>query len=265
MPPAGLQILGRSEAPALVLLHGWLGCKEDWLPLACELAKDYCCLLFDLPGHGQNCTDIEGFQECRLWLQAAFKELGLQEVYLLGYSLGGRVALDYSAHFPEQVKALILESASPGLRSQEEREQRLLQDQQLAERLCSQNYQQFLIQWYQLPLFGKLAQHPDFAQLLQRRQRQKPETLAEVLLGLSPAQQHNYWPWLAQNPMPLLCLVGQQDQKYLQIAQQIVHSHPQTVLQVLNAAHCGHLEDPQNWLQAVKQFLKVQLADSSAG
>ena len=46
--------LGNPSLPRIVFLHGFLGSGSDWLPVTRELQNDYCCLMVDLPGHGER-------------------------------------------------------------------------------------------------------------------------------------------------------------------------------------------------------------------
>ncbi len=104
----------QGDGPPLVLLHGWSMSHAVFSELAGFLAGDYRLLMPDLPGHGQSAA----VEPCRLasfaqiladWL----KHLGLAEVALLGWSLGGQLALQFSADFPQQVGRLLLLATTP--------------------------------------------------------------------------------------------------------------------------------------------------------
>ena len=78
----------------------------------------------DLTGHGKTAVpeDINRYsmEQQVEDLEALFDMLSLERFTLVGYSMGGRVALAYTVQYPERVSSLILESASPGLKTAEE-------------------------------------------------------------------------------------------------------------------------------------------------
>src|SRR5690606_15918697 len=111
----------------LVLLHGFTGRAAVWRPLLPELARRRRVVAVDLLGQGR--TRMEAQAEDLL---AILDRMGLERVDLLGYSMGGRVALHLALHVPERLGALVLESASPGLASAQERAARVAHDEGLA-------------------------------------------------------------------------------------------------------------------------------------
>ena len=128
-----------SGAPTLVLLHGFTGSAANWRDVAPALAQTHRVLAVDLLGHGE--TDAPADHARYAMAHTARDLVDLltvtvgQPVHLLGYSMGGRLALYTALHFGEAVASLILESASPGLRTQVERAERRDRDEALAERI----------------------------------------------------------------------------------------------------------------------------------
>ncbi|MFP3499098.1 alpha/beta fold hydrolase, partial [Pseudomonas sp. SIMBA_059] len=84
-------------------------------------------------------------------LHELFNELQLSNFTLLGYSLGGRVALSYVAKYPDEIKHLILESASPGLKTEQERQARRNSDEKLANEILQNGLQSFVDKWENIP------------------------------------------------------------------------------------------------------------------
>src|SRR5947209_3713017 len=106
--------------PTLVLLHGFTGSAAGWGEHLDAFAADGMRVIaLDMLGHGQSAapTDPQRYrmEHCQADILAALTELGVREgeAILLGYSMGGRIAL--STAFSGFFRALILESASPGL------------------------------------------------------------------------------------------------------------------------------------------------------
>src|SRR5947209_3910870 len=135
----GVELRGEvtREHLSLVLLHGFTGSAAGWgSHLDVLAASDMRIIAFDMLGHGHADAPADAqryaIEHCQADILAALAELGVSrgEAILLGYSMGGRIAL-YTA-FSGFFRGLILESASPGLASPGEREQRRASDEALA-------------------------------------------------------------------------------------------------------------------------------------
>ena len=132
-----LQISGGGEA--LLLLHGFSGDKTNWEELRAGLQEQYRVIAVDILGHGAS---DKPSQVCAYRMErvacdivSLLDEMQIPECHLLGYSMGGRLALHLALHYPARCRSLILESASPGLAVENEREQRRRDDESLAERI----------------------------------------------------------------------------------------------------------------------------------
>lgn len=246
-----------NSVPTLVLLHGFMGSKEDWAALMPQLPANYLCLAPDLPGHGDNPqNDCRPEAVCRQLLQD-LQSLGVRHCVLLGYSMGGRVALMLQHWLSQQnapvlkIEALILESSSLGL-AEAERQRRKIWDEDQAQALESQELHVFLSRWYEMPLFASLRQSPAFRAVLKRRlQYNQSLRLARCLRELGTGQM----PMHPVPDLPLLYLVGTQDSKYLQLARSLP-ARVQT--EILPGGHNLHLESPAQWLWAVRRFLDLR-------
>ena len=119
--------LGDPEKIPLIFLHGFLGSHQDWLQVARVFSQEYYCILPDLPGHGDNQLTITpqlNFKYLNKGLLKLIDDLELKKPVLIGYSLGGRTALNFASNHTDKLRALVLESTSPGISSPTEREQR---------------------------------------------------------------------------------------------------------------------------------------------
>lgn len=105
--------------PPIVLLHRLGGWMADWRHVAPTLAQRRRVILFDLPGHGGSrwmgkAPYIQTLAESAALLVGALDELGIDQVDLIGTSLGGCVGVSLAAHFPERVNTLALVSSALG-------------------------------------------------------------------------------------------------------------------------------------------------------
>ena len=261
---------GDSKNPALLMLHGFLGSHQDFkevVRFSAEealptLAPHFYCILPDLPGHGQTLTQPNGysFETATQTLLALLSDLKIDRTYLLGYSMGGRLALYMVCCFPERFIQIVLESASPGLRTAKEREKRKERDWAIARQLETVLLSEFLSQWYKNPLFDSLREHLElYCAMLARRERNRPLELAKALRGFSTGLQPSLWDALTTLERPVLFLVGEQDRKFVAIAQAMMatcqQSHPRSAVRICSGCgHNVHLESPDSFIQAVIRY-----------
>lgn len=209
----------------LVFFHGFLGTGRDWTPVLSYLPNaTYLCP--NLPGHG---TDFDP--------DAFFSSLPKCKFHLIGYSLGGRLAMAYASLYPEQVDRLILISTHPGLSSEDERNKRLAHDMKWAALLEQIPLADFLKLWYGQEIFAGFE--PD----LKDRLRHDPHLLAKALVHYSLAKQPVYAIERA------LHIVGENDHKFKKL-------RPQADV-IPNAGHMVHLEQPKLVALSIQQKVHI--------
>jgi 2-succinyl-6-hydroxy-2,4-cyclohexadiene-1-carboxylate synthase len=172
--------------------------------------------------------------------------------------MGGRLALDIAVHHPTAVRALILESASPGLVDVAERRERRLQDEELAGRIEAEGVERFVNTWEQLPLFASQRHLPADVQAGIRRQRLNNSAagLARSLRGMGAGVQPSLWAELATIDRPALLIAGALDPKFVTINRQMAVALPEGRLNIIeNAGHAVHLEQPARFAEVVEAFL----------
>lgn len=250
---------GNKAQPVMLLLHGFMGNCQDFQEVVSVLAERFFCLAVDLPGHGK--TEVIGPEECYNIANTAqaliqlLDRLAIEKCYLLGYSMGGRLALYLTLHFPSRFQKVILESASPGLKMQEARLQRLKTDLLLAQKLETGDFKEFLLNWYNQPLFQSLKTQPKFDELIERRLQNRPVELAKSLRNLGTGNQPSLWESLANNHIPILLLVGAYDRKFIAINQEMIALSQKIQLNIIsNSGHNVHWENPKDYLNAMIDF-----------
>ena len=257
--------IGSPENPALLMLHGFLGSGQDFGLVLSKLSQHFYCIAPDLPGHGQTLTQTDNYRFVKTTqtLLSLIDSLKIEQVYLLGYSMGGRLALYSAYHFPERFIRVILESASPGLKTEQERQERVKKDWAIAQQIETTPLPEFLAHWYKNPLFHSLKTHPELYQaMLMRRQNNHSTELANALRGFSTGNQPALWKNLSKIKTPLLLLVGDHDKKFVSIAREIAEVCPQNSATVKIFSSCGHnvhLESPGQYVQSVVQFCSAEL------
>src|SRR3954451_3647389 len=129
----------QSMLPRLVLLHGFTQTRQSWRRTAQALAGTYRAIHPDLPGHGHAADKTASFDACTAYVRA------LEPDVLVGYSMGGRIALHAAFHLKPQ--RLVLVGASPGLAGEIERAKRKQADDELAERIEHTTIEDFAREW----------------------------------------------------------------------------------------------------------------------
>lgn len=237
-----IQTHGLATLPPLVFLHGFMGSCRDFERIMVELLQHFYCVSIDLPGHGR--TQVLGDATCygmeaiALSLIQVLDHLNLGPCHLLGYSMGGRVALYLVLHYPEYFRSVILESASPGLVSETDRRDRRQHDAAIAHRLETETFDSFLDWWYGQPLFHSLRDHPTYEAMLQRRRDNNPQELARSLRQLGLGQQLSLWSKLQDLTLPCRLIVGERDQKFVDLGQRMTAAIATANLCIVQ--HCGH-------------------------
>jgi 2-succinyl-6-hydroxy-2,4-cyclohexadiene-1-carboxylate synthase len=251
----------RQAGPALLLLHGFTGSSAAWEPYV-EAWSEFTTIAVDLLGHGRSdCPadpDRYRMECCVADLLAVLDTLGVERTAVLGYSLGGRVALHLALHAPERLWALILVSASPGIEDAGEREERRASDAALAAVIERDGIVAFVDRWQALPLFATQARLPAPVRAELRRQRlnNTPRGLANSLRGLGAGMQEPALYRLGQLRVPTLLLAGALDAKYCQLARRMEAALPEArCLITLESGHAIHLEQPAFFMHSVRAFL----------
>jgi 2-succinyl-6-hydroxy-2,4-cyclohexadiene-1-carboxylate synthase len=228
--------------PTLVLLHGFTHTAASWDPVRSELGERYRALAPDIRGHGAASAREPVTLESAI---ADLRELDPGPFTLVGYSMGGRLALHLALGAPERVERLVLIGASPGLGDPAEREARRLADERLAGELEHSSIERFAERWAATPV---LAGQPDSVREAARRDRLRssPAGLARALRGLGTGALPPVSERLGELSMPVVLVVGQRDSKFQAIAVQMRATIPEATLEVVRGAgHAVHLEAPR--------------------
>ncbi len=247
----------------LVCLHGFLGDHRDWDELSVNLDSKGI-LSVDLPGHGQSELPSSlalNFQNTVDSLAQVLSSTCSDPIVLLGYSLGGRVALATALRHPELVQGLILESASPGILDEMERGARRQWDLDLAKRMTQTAAEHFLTEWYGMELFSSLKLQPDLQRrLIDKRSEQDLDSASRTLTFLGAGSQPSYWEALGRIQVPTLLITGELDRKYRSIA--VDMENRSKLIQwreVPGAGHIVHLEKALDYAELVQHFLEDQI------
>jgi len=171
---------------------------------------------------------------------------------VVGYSLGGRIALEAARREPRRFAAVALVGATPGIEDADERRERAEADDRLAAWMEEATIDQVVARWERQPIF---ATQPAELVEAQRpgRLSHDPVELATLLRSASPGRIPHHWERL---PVPLLAVAGERDERYAVIAKRIGRARL-----VPGAGHAAHLEQPAAVAALLREFLDEHLGD----
>lgn len=252
---------GSPASHAVLFLHGFMGSGEDWRPTMDALAQDFYCIAPDLPGHGttrvQGGDELYDMENAASGLSRMLRESGIQRCAVVGYSMGGRLALYLAAKQILPISALVLESSSPGLRSEEERAARRKHDEGLAHQLEMTPFDDFLTRWYEQPLFASLKRHSDFESVLERRKKNNPAGLALSLRRMGTGAQPSLWDDLGVMTIPVVLLAGEYDAKFVGLGREMNALLPGSLLHIVEGAgHTIHVENEARYKELLRDVLR---------
>jgi 2-succinyl-6-hydroxy-2,4-cyclohexadiene-1-carboxylate synthase len=250
------------EGFPLLLLHGFTGSGGNWRPFQRHFGSISEMIMVDLIGHGQ--TDSPPLSGRYSMLEAAadvnrlLEELNISQTDLLGYSMGGRLAVTFAVLYPDKVRKLVLESTTPGLRTEEEKEARQKNDKKLASKILDEGLAAFIDYWENLPLFQSQVNLPAEARANIRRQRlqNEPIGLANSLIGMGTGSQPSWWDHLHKLKCETLILAGELDPKFCLIGKEMAEHVPNAeYICFEKAGHTIHVEEPEKFGTIVSRFL----------
>lgn len=226
----------------LLFIPGFMQRGEAWAPVAELVPERYPCTLLD---HAEHTFDG------RLAEIAAEGEGAV----LVGYSLGGRLAMRAALREPTRYAGLVTVGATAGLDEPSERAARHEADERLAGWLETAAIEEIVGLWERQPLFA------DQSDLLVEEQRtgrlsHDPRELALLLRTAGQGVLEPVWHELALLDLPLLAIAGARDDGYRRAAERIASAAPRARAAVVeHAGHAPQLQRPDAVASLLVDFL----------
>ncbi|GGA76451.1 2-succinyl-6-hydroxy-2,4-cyclohexadiene-1-carboxylate synthase [Ornithinibacillus halotolerans] len=247
------------DGEPIVLLHGFTGSTKTWTNFINTYQGKFKMIVIDLPGHGKTKTSTPvTMEQCCHDIHHILENIGIQTYHLVGYSMGGRTALTYATFYQNELKSLILESASPGIESERERKNRIEHDEKLALKLEEEGLEAFIDYWENIPLFDTQKRLSSNLQMNIREERlsQTVEGLALSLRSMGTGVMPSLWDTLPSTKIPVLLLVGELDTKFVVINKKMQKSLSNSTLQIINGVgHAIHVESETIFGKMVEEFV----------
>lgn len=178
--------------------------------------------------------------------------MGLDNIDLFGYSMGGRLAIKLLFNYPKRFHKGIYLSIRPALFA-DERESRIQWEQKMMEELDKLSLEKWIENWYQLPIFTNF--HPDPA-FLERRYRLSKEEIKRQFTFFSVTKQPDFYPLLASTTNTHHFIYGENDpikQRHLPLLNDL--DAPVFTHLISNTSHNPHLQNPSSLSTLLKEIL----------
>jgi len=250
------------DGPALLLVHGFGGAKEDFADHVPALARDHTVVVFDHRGHGASDKpdDRDAYSLERLvadTLQVA-DACSLSTFRLLGHSMGGMVSRKVALQAPERVEALVMMDTSAGpIPGFDPSLMEMAADVALTRGKEALRELLDLAPYLETPAYQRVvAQRPGYKEF----EDKKWADLSSVMWGslaLALAHQSDDLPALSSSlRCPLLVLVGEQDTPFVHAAGLMTAAIPDADYALIpDAGHSPQFENPPAWFEALAEFL----------
>jgi 2-succinyl-6-hydroxy-2,4-cyclohexadiene-1-carboxylate synthase len=227
----------------VLFIPGFMQRGDAWRPVAELLPERYPSALLD---HGEHTLDG------RLREIAAAAEEG---AVLVGYSLGGRLALRAVLRDPGRYAGLVTVGATAGLDDPSLRSVRAEADDRLAAWIEAAPIEDVVSIWERQPLF---ADQPEALIEEQRpgRLSHDPAGLAMLLRTAGQGVLEPVWHELLMLDLPVLAIAGARDEGYVAAAQRIADVAPHGRAEIVeDAGHAVHLQRPERVAELIEGFL----------
>ncbi|MCX5736977.1 MAG: 2-succinyl-6-hydroxy-2,4-cyclohexadiene-1-carboxylate synthase [Proteobacteria bacterium] len=257
-----LFVVEEGQGTPVLVLHGFTGSSASMSGVAGALRDRHRVVRVDLVGHGRSDAPQHvaayRIERCVAQLASVLDALTIPRAHVLGYSMGGRVALALAALLPARVASVLAIGARAGFEDPAERTARVRDDEALAARIERDGVPAFVDHWMALPLFAT-QQRLGAAALAEARAERlanRAHALAASLRAMGAGAQPPLHTALSQRSVPMLLVAGAEDARFAAVARDLAARLPDArVALVPNAGHAAHLENPDAFARIARSFL----------
>lgn len=254
---------GEPEQPVLIMLHGLRSYAATWHLLAPLLAEEFYVVALDQRGRGQSDWAEYSSYQTEYYvhdLEDLIAELKVDQIILLGHSLGGSNALEFTRLHPEQVQALIVEDIGPGSSIQGEGAVRIRYEMQSTP-LSFASWDAATTFWQKLrPLIDEQGIQSRLQHTLVGKDglihwRHDQEGIAKARLSFPSI---DLWPAVKSLTCPTLFIKGGlSDFLTTEILEKIKENNKLVkTVEIAGASHYVHDDQAEQFNQTVQDFLK---------
>jgi 2-succinyl-6-hydroxy-2,4-cyclohexadiene-1-carboxylate synthase len=246
----------------VTLLHGFTLTGESWGELVGRMPAGWRWVTPDVRGHGGARIAPCTMDDCAADLVALWDHLGVERSHVVGYSMGGRLALHVAVRLPERTRSLLTIGAHAGLEPGA-REARRRSDEELAERIEREGIEAFVRLWESMPMFAGISRRGRefLAWLHGLRVKNDPAGLAESLRGMGAGAMEPLWDELGQVAVPATFVAGDGDEPFVAAARRLARSVRGAKVEVVgDSGHSTQFEQPDSTARVLADHLRRAVA-----
>lgn len=257
------RLSSRDSDKFILFLHGFCGSHASFSHIYDSVPDEWNIIAPDLLGHG----DTESPKEL-LRYETEHQTADLRQILLhykaskcvtAGYSMGGRLAIQYAIRHSNGLKGLFLESTTAGFEDSTESLKRVEADQKTAG-LIIDDFDEFLDTWNQKKVFETPVKIDEVLEkcMMDIRRNQNPAGLAHSLLGFGTGVMPPTQKFLKLIRCPVSVLAGEYDAKFIEKGREIHSKLKNSEFQIIEkSGHRIHLENPDSYLQKLLSFISA--------
>ncbi len=261
------RVVGDGEP--VTLLHGFTLSGSSWREVMARMPKRWMWIVPDLRGHGDTrmaagapCT----MDACTADLEMLWNSLGVTSSHVVGYSMGGRLALHVATSLTERVRSLLTLGAHAGLDA-DARIARQQGDRALAAKLEAVGIEPFVNYWSAQPMFAGLERRGATftARVRAERLANRPEDLAASLHGMGAGAMTPLWDELPRITCLCTFVAGEDDIAYVATARRLAAAVPDGRVELIaHAGHAAHMERPAAFAKVLTGHLDRGAIDAGS-
>ena len=132
---------------------------ETWRSFISSWSEQFQVIVVDLVGHGktESPEDVAHYdiRNVALQMKELLDYLHIEKAHILGYSMGGRLAITMACLYPDYVHSLLLENCTAGFENEADRKERREKDDRLADKIEREDIESFVSMWENIPLLKR--------------------------------------------------------------------------------------------------------------
>ena len=257
------------KGPCLVLIHGFSDNLTMWYNQVPEFSKSYQVLTIDVRGHGETEVPNGKYEMATVTedLRALLDDLKIEKACVLGYSMGGRIALSFALKYPERTTGIVFANSGvmgPGAEPPPEQMMEMMERRkQMMEMMESGDIaaiSDFMAERSLSP--GFRGKDPDtFRKYKEVKIKNSPAAYKTIMESMAAGMADP--PDLSLLQCPALIIAGEQDGfMAMDTAYYMEKTIKDATLVVFSTGHASAIEVPDQFNRAVKEFLKKILKPS---
>jgi pimeloyl-ACP methyl ester carboxylesterase len=240
----------KGKGNPIVLLHGFMESMDIWEDYCEALSTDYRVITIDLPGHGETSVSevANTMGDMADLVHVVLTHLGIRSFCLIGHSMGGYVALEFAARFPEMLTGMCLFHSNA---NEDSPEAKLNRSRAIS--IVQQDRTGFITRF--IPDLFAPENRPTFAAEIQVMQQRASSMTADAIIAALEGMKirRNHYDTLKNIDVPVCFIVGQKDTRMdmVKMQEQVLLPEQSTVLYLRSCGHMGYLENRDECLRAI--------------